>query len=150
MIGGLRTLVAQIQDSSGQIHSRANEMASLSTAASTWKQLFTVSESGLGGLLSVIFAGPNRVFVCGTDAVAEMDSTGKHVKTFKLGKTFFWGKAVSGLESSVRYSRSHNAMIFGTFKNLDVTTGITTRFKPLDWTGAETNQIDWLGRDVVK
>jgi len=34
MIGGLRTLVAQIQDSSGQIHSRANEMASLSTASS--------------------------------------------------------------------------------------------------------------------
>ena len=34
MITGLRSLVAQIQDASGQIHSRANEMASLSTASS--------------------------------------------------------------------------------------------------------------------
>jgi len=34
MVSGLRSLVGQIQDSSGQIHSRANEMASLSTASS--------------------------------------------------------------------------------------------------------------------
>ncbi|MCP4653296.1 MAG: HAMP domain-containing protein [Candidatus Omnitrophica bacterium] len=34
MIMGLKDLISQIQDSSGQIHSRANEMASLSTASS--------------------------------------------------------------------------------------------------------------------
>lgn len=104
MVNGLRQLIAQIQDSSNKIHSRANEMASLSQAS-------TETVSQMASNVSQISTSIAKI----SETTQVVSSTAQ--KTARLAET--GDESVSGIVEKVSRSKGSAAQTVDLIKNLN-------------------------------
>jgi hypothetical protein len=104
------------------------------------KLLFKLPESNLGSVIEVFFLGSARILVSGDRGLAEVNASGKAVRTYTLNKGFYDGSV------GLKYSASRDAVMYGRNGVLDLKTGKITKFGRAV---SDATNVEWLSKDVV-